>query len=105
MENLLRKIRDAARDGRVTWRYHALVRARRRGIQRHDALRALVEGDLVEEDPTASPFPRFLFAGAAPNGRIFYVAASYDANSDRVFVVTVHWLDPRRWEDPWTRRA
>jgi hypothetical protein len=33
-----------------------------------------------------------------------YVSVGYDARHDRLYVITVHWLDPRKWEDPWRRR-
>ena len=33
-----------------------------------------------------------------------YVSVGYDASHDRLYVITVHWLDPRKWEDPWQRR-
>jgi hypothetical protein len=39
-----------------------------------------------------------------PN-RPLYVALAYDENSDYIHVLTIHWLGPRKWEDPWTRRG
>ena len=37
-------------------------------------------------------------------GRPLYVALAYDEQEDYVYVVTVHWLDPEKWVDPWTRK-
>jgi hypothetical protein len=33
-----------------------------------------------------------------------YVSVGYDVSPDRLYVITVHWLDPRTWKDPWQRR-
>lgn len=36
--------------------------------------------------------------------RPLYVSVGYDPARDYLYVITVHWLDPRKWEDPWTRK-
>ena len=38
------------------------------------------------------------------DNRPLYVSVGYDASNDRLYVITVHWLDPRKREDPWRRR-
>lgn len=37
--------------------------------------------------------------------RPLYVSVGYDRARNYLHVITVHWLDPRKWEDPWTRKA
>ena len=37
-------------------------------------------------------------------GKPLYVSLAYDPENDLLYIITVHWLDPRKWEDPWTRR-
>ena len=46
---------------------------------------------------------------AAPESQTLpQVSAHADAGRQstpvRLYVITVHWLDPRKWEDPWRRR-
>jgi hypothetical protein len=96
MNNDLPHIHEAVTAGRVRWRYHALIRARQRGIERASATRVPLEGDLVEEYPGAAPFPKYLFVGATNRGRLLYVAVSYDRLTGYVTVIASHWLDPRR---------
>ncbi len=36
--------------------------------------------------------------------RPLYVALAYDETTEYIHVITVHWLDPSKWEDPWTRK-
>jgi hypothetical protein len=101
----LQSIRQAARTSRITWRYHALLRASERGISRTDALRVIQEGEIVEERADARPYPKCLMMREVAPGRPLYVAMAYDGKDERVYVITVHWLDPRKWEDPWTRKS
>ena len=42
--------------------------------------------------------------GLADPHRPLYVAVGYDPDDDYLYVITVHWLDPKKWEDPWTRK-
>ena len=97
-------IRTAARAERITWRYHALLRVQERGITRAQAIRVLTEGEIIEQRPRAKPFPKCLLMWMQEDNQPLYVSVGYDASHDRLYVITVHWLDPRTWEDPWQRR-
>ena len=44
-----------------------------------------------------------MMAMAEP-GKPLYVSLAYDEENDLLHIITVHWLDPRKWEDPWTRK-
>ena len=100
----LETIRAAARAGRINWRRHALLRARQRGITRGQALRVLHAGAIVEQQPRARPFPKALLVAMLLPELPLYVSVGYDRVQEYLHVITVHWLDPRTWEDPWTRR-
>lgn len=94
-------IQWAARAGRITWRYHALLRAQERGITR---AQALIEGEVIEQRPRAKPYPQCLMMKVMADNRPLYVSLGYDQRGDRIYIIIVHWLDPSRWEDPWRRR-
>ncbi|MBI3077375.1 MAG: DUF4258 domain-containing protein, partial [Deltaproteobacteria bacterium] len=97
-------IRAAALAGRIKWRYHALLRAHQRGITRAQALQVLRTGETIERRPRAKPYPRCLLMAMVEPHRPLYVAVAYDRGRDYLHVITVHWLDPRKLEDPWTRK-
>ncbi len=97
-------IQWAARAGRITWRYHALLRAQERGITRAQAVQVLIEGEIIEQRPRAKPYPQCLMMKVMSDNRPLYVSLGYDQRGDRIYIITVHWLDPSRWEDPWRRR-
>lgn len=97
-------IRRAAQAGRIKWRYHALLRASERGITRDMALRVIKEGEILEERSRAKPFPKCLMmAMMEPHKQPLYVSLGYDRAEDYLYIITVHWLDPEKWDDPWTR--
>ena len=101
----LHKIQAAAVASRIKWRYHALRRASQRGIARGQALRVIHGGEIIEQHPRAKPFPKCLMMAEVEPGKPLYVAVGYDQVRDYVHIITVHWLDPRKWEDPWTRKS
>ncbi len=98
-------IRAAVRAARLTWRYHALRRAAERQITRQDALEVIERGTIIEERPRARPYPKALMMTPLAPDRPLYVSLAYDAAAEWVYIITVHWLDPRKWEDPWTRKG
>ncbi len=100
----LEKIRSAAAAGRIRWRYHALQRARQRGISRQQVKDVIRTGEIIEEDLVAEPFPRCLMMGEGKPAKPLYVSVTYDETDEYLYIITVHWLDPEKWEDPWTRK-
>jgi hypothetical protein len=64
----------------------------------------MLEGQILEQYPMAKPFPKCLMMAMIEPSRPLYVALAYDENTDYIHVITVHWLDPSKWEDPWTRK-
>lgn len=101
----LATIQRAARAERITWRYHALRRATERGITRALAVQVITKGKIIEQRPRAKPYPQCLMMKIVAAHRPLYVSLGYDRQSDRIYIITVHWLDPGRWEDPWRRRG
>ena len=100
----LEKIQAAARADRIKWLYHALLRFRERGITREQAKRVIREGQIIEQYPKAKPLSKCLMMRILEDGRTLYVALAYDENADYIHVITVHWLDPEKWDDPWKRK-
>ena len=68
------------------------------------ALRVLHRGAIVEQQPRARPFPKALLMAMILPELPLFVSVGYDRVHEYLHVITVHWLDLRKWEDPWTRR-
>ena len=77
-------MRAAARAGRITWRYHALLRAQERGMTRAQVIRVLTEGDIIEQRPRAKPFPKCLRMRLQEDNHPLYVSVGYDTSHDRL---------------------
>jgi len=77
-ELTLEEIRAAAIADRIKWRYHALQRARQRGITRQQAKHVICSGEMIEEQPDSEPFPKCLLVAEVLPGRPLYVSVSYD---------------------------
>jgi uncharacterized protein DUF4258 len=66
---VLEKIRAAAAADRMKWRYHALQRARQRGISRSQAKYVIRTGEVIEEHPDEEPFPKCLLMSEVQPGK------------------------------------
>ena len=61
----------------------------------------IASGDVIEEHPGNQPDPKVLLMAHVGNEPL-YVSCAFDGSY--AYIVTVHWYDPTRWIDPWTRR-
>lgn len=74
-----------------------------RDIRRSDVLEALSSGELIENYPDDRLFPSALFLGWA-RARPIHVVSAFDAESNRVFVVTVYEPDLEHFEPDFRTR-
>ena len=61
-------------------------------------------GVIVEQQRRAKPFPKALLMAMVLPELPLYVVVAYDQAHEYLHVITMHWLDPLKWEDPWTRK-
>ena len=90
-------IRNQVQIGNYEISVHAFERMRRRGITLDDVENAIVNGDIIERDSDAKPFPKCIFWGfTLRKGESIHVICSISSHSR---VVTVYFPD----EDQWSR--
>ena len=94
-------IREAIRLGKYIVRRHARRRMEERQVRHDTALEVILEGKVIEEYPSAEPFPKCLVMKHI-EGEPLYVSCGF--NGETAYIITVHWYDPEKWIDPWTRR-
>lgn len=90
-------LRDAAREQRVLWHLHSLERMLERGISRAQALRAVADGEVIEEYPEDRPFPSYLFMRV--DERPVHVVAAADPSARICHIITVYRPDAEHFED------
>ncbi|KPK77629.1 MAG: hypothetical protein AMJ89_02080 [candidate division Zixibacteria bacterium SM23_73] len=98
----IEKIRQAVREGRINTRYHASRRMLEREILYEEVLEVILKGEVIKTYPEAKPFPAYLIMGFVKEKEPLYVLCSFDG--EMVHIITVHWLDPKKWITPWARR-
>ena len=90
-------IRHQVQIGNYEISVHAFERMRRRGISLNDVENAIIEGDIIERDSDANPFPKCIFWGfTLIKGESIHVVCSITPHSR---VVTVYFPE----EDQWSR--
>jgi hypothetical protein len=100
----LKKIRAAVRALRYDLRLHAWQRAHERRITVEMIKEVIQRGEIIEKYPDARPYPKCLLMHFIEPNKPLYVSLAYNKKRDFVFIITVHWFDPSKWIDPWTRR-
>lgn len=83
---------------------HALERSDKRNIFLDQIKRVILEGEIVEEYKEAKPYPAFLVMKQIDDFRKPLYVCFALRNKKMLYIITVHWFDPEKWIDPWTRR-
>ena len=90
-------IREKVKEGDYEISVHAFERMRRRGLTLDDIENAILNGEIIEQDKKAKPFPKCIFWGfTLLKGESIHVVCSLVPDSR---VVTVYFPD----EDKWSR--
>jgi hypothetical protein len=99
--DFLEGLRDAVQKGKVLIRKHADERAGSRKIPFSSVLEVISEGEVIEDYTEAKPFHACLFMKHVESAPLYVVCSFY---GEYCYIITVHWIDPNKWHDPWTRR-
>jgi hypothetical protein len=100
----LDQLRAAVREGRYTITQHARQRKAQRKITWKEVLEVIQHGKVIEEHPKEKPLPKVLLMRKVRQDEPLYVSIAYDEARHWAHIITVHWMDPAKWVDPWTRR-
>ncbi len=96
-------IRNAIRENRVRFRYHAAEMMVERQITREDVFETLRKGTIIEEYATDKPFPSFLVHYY--NGwKHLHVVCSYNDSDTMAIVITVYVPDLKHFESDFVTR-
>ncbi len=101
MENIITQIRKSIEQDTIEIRLHARKRMAQRNITYDDVCEVILKGTIVEKYPESFPYPSCLFMNFIES-KALYAVCSWDGQ--KAYLITVHWLDYRKWIDPWTRR-
>jgi hypothetical protein len=98
----IEKIRQAVRANKVEISGHAKKRMGLRKIKFEEVVEIILSGEIIEQTPKVTPYPKCLILGFVRKREPLYVSCAFDGET--VYIITVHSYDPEKWIDPWTRK-
>ena len=104
MPNFIDEIRKAVARNNYIISRHARQRKNQRGMTYREITQTILQGEVVEQSPNASPHAKYLFMHPVRPGKPLYVACGYNARQKHAIIITVHWYDPDKWINWHTRR-
>ncbi|MBU7584408.1 MAG: DUF4258 domain-containing protein [Nostoc sp. TH1S01] len=82
---------------------HAIQQMFFRRITQQEVQQVINSGEVIEENPSDTPFPSYLILDFV-NGKPIHVVFSYDELSDTGYVVTAYIPDSNLWTDNFRKR-
>ena len=96
-------IQDLCIEKKIKWSTHGAARLQERGISRNDVINCILNGEVIEDYPTAFPHPSCLVFGYTINRNVIHVVAGYDGNY--LYIITAYYPNTIKFhEDLKTRR-
>lgn len=89
---------------RFEWRLHALARIAERGLLQQDVLKAVCDGEKIEDYPDSVPFSAALFLGNTSDDLPLHVVAAHDADDDFGYIITAYVPERNNFEPDWKTR-
>lgn len=75
-----------------------------RGLNRARILKALAGSEIIEEYPTAKPFPSYLLLSHDEDGYALHYNIAVDRQNSGIRMVTVYYPDPQKWDSTFRLR-
>ncbi len=100
MEIEIASLRACFERGRVRYSDHALDEMKQDEYGRiydDDIFEALMSGEIIEHYPSSFPLPSCLVSGRNSNGRPIHAVLGYNAEFERITVITVYHPNPKLW--------
>ncbi len=89
---------------KLIYRQHAIKRMFERSIAPNDITEALSNGRKIEDYPSDTPFPSYLWLGYSGNRPIHVVVADNWEDGERI-VITAYEPDPSQWDREFCKRS
>ena len=98
---------ELAKNDRIAFKRHAIIRMQQRGIKADDIKSMLLSAEVVEQYQQDHTLPSALLLGVTPSQRSLHAVVASDSVDDGIlWVITVYEPDQQFWEsDLKTRRS
>jgi hypothetical protein len=98
------KIHELAKEDRIAFKKHTVLRMHQRGITADEVKMILSECELVENYPHDYPLPSGLFLGYTQNNRPIHAVVVLDEKSAMIWVITVYEPKLAEWREGFKER-
>lgn len=92
----IEELKQKASEHKIKWRGHASQRMIERDIKRNSVIKAILNGEIIEDYPEDFPFPSCLILGYSIDGKPLHVVCSI--GQDYLWIITVYHPDSNKWE-------
>lgn len=101
---LSRLLGKLAKNDRLAFKKHALLRMYQRKIMVDEVREALLNGEIIESYQSDRPLPSFLLLGYTFERRPLHVVVALDLEGDMAWVITVYQPSDEEWEEGFRKR-
>ena len=102
MQQLLEEIKRLCAAGKIVWTNHVFVRMMQRGIEREDVKAGIMNGEIIENNPDAYPYPSCLLLSLNIAGKPLHIVCGI--TDTELWIVTAYRPDPAEWEPDFKTR-
>lgn len=95
-------IRRLAKENRIIWTRHVIVRLLQRNISQTDVKDCLKNGEIIEKYEKSYPYPSCLVYGIIKDNKILHTVVGYDGNN--LWIITAYYPNDSEWENNFKKR-
>jgi hypothetical protein len=96
------KLRYECNNGNIKWTAHVVERMQERDIEPSDVVNCINNGVIIEEYPSAYPYPACLILGHQKDDNFIHVVVGY--GNGFIWIVTAYKPDANEWINEFSTR-
>jgi len=100
----INEIKTLAKNDRIAFKNHAILRMHERKIFADEIKDALLNGEIIEEYEENLPLPSHLILGATIKGKLLHIVVAIDSDFKMLWIITVYEPSLDRWEEDYRTR-
>ncbi len=90
-------IKKLIKNEKIRWNNHVMVKLLQRNITQNDVLKALFNGEIIEEYEDDYPYPSCLVYGINLNNEVLHIVCG--SNEEELWIITAYYPDNIEWEN------
>lgn len=96
------KIKLLVKEEKIRWTNHIMIRLLQRNISQDDIIKAILNGQIIEEYENDYPYPSCLIFGTTLNKKVLHIVCG--TNENEVWIITAYYPDSMEWNSDFKTR-